>query len=70
LVVARNLARNVMAMLVLAAGLLTVFELSNHRVTVLPADASPGPVLLGAVLLAVVATIAERRLRRRPQERR
>jgi hypothetical protein len=63
--VARHLARNVTALLLLAAGLLTVFEVSNHRVPVLPADASPGPVLVGAVLFGVALTIVERRLRRR-----
>jgi len=63
--VAPHLARNVTVLLLLAGGLLTVFEVSNHRVPVLPADASPGPVLVGAVLVGVALTIVERRLRRR-----
>jgi len=65
LLVARHLARNVTDLLLLAGGLLTVFEVSNHGVPVLPADASPGPVLVGAVLLGVALTMVERRLRRR-----
>jgi hypothetical protein len=63
LVVARDLARNVIALLALAASLLTVFEASSHRVPVLPADASPGPVLAGAVVLAVAVTLVERSVR-------
>jgi riboflavin transporter FmnP len=60
----RHLARNVTALLVVAAILLTMFEVSNHRVPVLPADASPGPVLAGALLLAVAMTVCEQRVRR------
>jgi hypothetical protein len=61
---ARHLARNVTALLVIAASLLALFEVSNHRVPVLPADASPGPVLLDALLLGVAVTVVEQKIRR------
>jgi hypothetical protein len=60
----RRLARNVSALFVLAAIQLTVVEVSGHRVPVLPADASPGPVIAGALLLAVTVTVAEQNVRR------
>lgn len=63
-VMTRHLARNVTALLVIAACVLMIFGVSNHRIPVLPADASPGPVLAGAVLLGVVFTVVEQNLRR------
>jgi hypothetical protein len=64
-VMARDLARNVITLLAIAVTLLTVFEMSNHRVPILPADASPGPVVAGALLFGVAVTLVERRVRRR-----
>jgi hypothetical protein len=63
--IVRYFARNAMVLLALAATLLTVFEMSSHRLAVLPADASPGPVLAGALVLAAAATIVEGGVRRR-----
>ena len=51
-------------MLAIAAALLSVFEASGHQLAVLPADASPGPVLASAALLAVAFTLVEEKLRR------
>ncbi|MDQ6614436.1 MAG: hypothetical protein M3083_06755 [Actinomycetota bacterium] len=60
----RHLARNLLAMLALAVVLVTIFEGSGHQIPVLPADASPGPVLIGAALLGAAMTFVEMRLRR------
>jgi hypothetical protein len=58
----RRLRRNLPVSLGLAAVLLAIFEGSDHRLHVLPADASPAGVLLGAVLLAAGLTLAEPRI--------
>ena len=49
----------------MAFALLIIFEASGHRIAVLPADASPLPVLAGAVLLGAAITAVEQSLRRR-----
>jgi hypothetical protein len=47
-------------LLIAAAGaLLALFEISSHRLPVLPADASPEGVLLGAMLCAVCLSMIE-----------
>ena len=61
---ARHLVRNVAVLATIAASLLTLFESSHHRIAVLPADASPIPVLIASVLIGVAMTVAEQRVRR------
>jgi hypothetical protein len=61
---ALHLARNLLVTLAAALVLLTVFEASGHQIPVLPADASPGPVVGGAAFLAAALTVVEQRLRR------
>ena len=51
-------------MLAVSAILLVVFDGSGHRVHLLPADASAGPVLFGGVLLGVALTVVEQQVRR------
>ena len=60
----RHLFRNLASMLAVAALLLVVFSGSRHKIHVLPADASTGPVLVGAVLLGIAMTVVEQRVRR------
>ena len=57
--------RNVTALLVLAGGLLAIFEASNRRLHVLPADASALGVLPAAILVGLVVTLAEAGFRRK-----
>lgn len=54
---ADRLARNVAIAVGLAGALLALFELAG--LPVLPADASPGPVIVAAVILAVTAALLE-----------
>jgi len=44
---------------------LAIFEASDHRVHVLPADASPFGVLFGAFLLGLGLSLVEEKLRQR-----
>ena len=64
----RRFLRNAVALLGVAGVLLAVFELSGHRLPVLPQDASPAGVIPGALLIAVALTVIEAKLRprRRP----
>jgi len=64
LFVVRHLVRNVVIVCGSAASLLAVFDLSGRHFHVLPADASGVPVMAGAVVLGVLFTVAEQRLRR------
>jgi hypothetical protein len=61
--VLRILARNVAILVGLGGALLAVFQWSGHSVAVLPADASPGPVLVSALCMAAALTALEQRLR-------
>jgi hypothetical protein len=49
----------------LAGLLLAIFDASHQRLHVLPADASPLGVLLGAFVLGVALSLVEEKLRRR-----
>jgi hypothetical protein len=60
----RRFGRNLLVSIGLAAGLLAIFAGSDHRLHVLPADASPAGVSVGAVLLAVGLTLVELRVER------
>ena len=62
--VAVHLTRNLAAVLAVAAILLIIFNGSGHRLHVLPADASTGPVLFAATLLGAGITVVERWARR------
>jgi hypothetical protein len=62
--VARPLIRNLFLLMALAGLLLAVFTGSNHRLHVLPGDASAAGVLLGAALIAICLTVCESILRR------
>jgi hypothetical protein len=64
-VVVRHLTRNVAGVVACAMVVLTIFEASHHRVTVLPADASVVPVVASAALLGLLLTAVEERVRRR-----
>ena len=55
--------RNCVVIFTVAAVLLAVFEGSDHRVHVLPADASALGVLPAAFALTAVVTLVERGLR-------
>jgi hypothetical protein len=44
--------------------MLVIFEVSGHRVLILPADASVGPVLFGAAVLGLALTAVEQKVRR------
>jgi hypothetical protein len=64
----RRLRRSLIVFAVLAGALLALFEGSSHRLPVLPADASPKGVLIGAALCALCVSMIEvglHRLRRR-----
>jgi hypothetical protein len=61
---ARPLVRNLILVMALAVVLLAVFAGSGHRLRVLPGDASPEGVLLGAALVAICLTLSESMLRR------
>ncbi|HEV3351459.1 MAG TPA: hypothetical protein VG076_00975 [Acidimicrobiales bacterium] len=60
---ARHLVRNLVLLLSAAAVLLTIFEASGRSIPVLPADASPVPVLVGAALLGAGVTAIEQKVR-------
>jgi hypothetical protein len=64
LVMARDLARNLVVMVVIALILLAIFEASGHQFAILPADASPGPVLAGAIVFGALMTFAQQQVRR------
>jgi len=65
--VIRRLALRVAVFAGAAGILLAVFEGSNHRVPVLPSDASAVGVIPGAVLCAIVASAVAEAIRwRRP----
>jgi hypothetical protein len=63
--VLRRPLRNFAAVFSLAGLLLAIFDASHHRLRVLPADASPLGVLLGAFVLGVGLSLVEEKLRRR-----
>jgi hypothetical protein len=56
--------RTLALVLVVASVLLTIFEASDRKIPVLPADASPLGVILGAFACALVAAALEELLRR------
>jgi hypothetical protein len=61
--VLRCFGRNLALTEAVGGVLLGVFAASSHRVHVLPGDASPLGVLLGAVVLAAGVTLVEWRVR-------
>ena len=64
----RRLVRNAVVLVALAEGLLAIFDATDHRLPVMPADASPRGVLPAAFLLAVGVTLLEAKLIRRDRE--
>ena len=63
----RIFLRNVIALVIVAGGMLAILDGSGHRLHVLPADASPAGVFPAALLIAVVVTMIETTLRRHRQ---
>jgi hypothetical protein len=61
----RALLRNVIALVVVAGGLLAILDGNDHRLHVLPNDASAAGVFPAALIMAAVATLVETTLRRR-----
>jgi hypothetical protein len=59
----RRLAWSLIVFAVLAGAVLALFEGSDHRLHVLPADASPEGVLIGAALCALCVSMIGPRLR-------
>ena len=64
----RMFLRDAIALVILAGAMLAILDGSDHRLHVLPADASPSGVFPAALLLAAAVTAIETTLRRHQEQ--